>query len=109
LDRVGRRAADVLNLLKGSKVEVAFADAPNSRQLQIGILAVVAEEETRAISSRTRVMLAAAKARGTKLGNLNGALALALYRTSYGARQLSWVRSDALMSLRRAPARSLSL
>jgi hypothetical protein len=49
LDRVGRRAADVLNLL----VTVAFAASPNASQLQIGILAVVTEEEARAISAGT--------------------------------------------------------
>ena len=54
LDRVGRRAADVLNLLNDAKVTVAFADSPNASQLQIGILAVVAEEEARAISARTK-------------------------------------------------------
>ncbi|MGH6887632.1 MAG: recombinase family protein [Rhizomicrobium sp.] len=84
LDRVGRRAADVLNLLSDSKVKVVFADSPNASQLQIGILAVVAEEEARAISARTRLALAAAKARGTKLGNPKGARALALYRAENG-------------------------
>jgi DNA invertase Pin-like site-specific DNA recombinase len=80
------RAADVLNLLNEAKVTVAFADSPNASQLQIGILAVVAEEEARAISARTKAALAAAKARGTRLGNPDGAAVLARYRAAHGNR-----------------------
>jgi DNA invertase Pin-like site-specific DNA recombinase len=84
LDRVGRRASEVLTLLDRSDIRVVFADSPNASQLQIGILAVVAEEEARAISARTKAALAPAKARGTKLGNPNGARTLALYRATNG-------------------------
>lgn len=84
LDRVGRRAADILNLLNDSKVKVVFADSPNASQLQIGILAVVAEEEARAISNRTKLALAACKARGIRLGNPYGARALKRYRVKHG-------------------------
>lgn len=67
-DRLGRRASHVLGLLDNSGVPVMFAEMPNASDLEIGIRAVVAQEEGRLISERTKAALAAAKARGVKLG-----------------------------------------
>lgn len=67
-DRLGRRASHVLGLLDNSGVPVVFAEMPNASDLEIGIRAVVAQEEGRLISERTKAALAAAKARGVKLG-----------------------------------------
>ncbi len=84
LDRIGRRASHVLTLLDNAEVPVVFADSPTATKLTLGVLAVVAEEEARAISERTKAGLAAAKARGVKLGNPNGAAALRRYEAIHG-------------------------
>ena len=84
LDRVGRKASHVLGILDDADVEVRFADTPHASSLELGVLAVVAEQEGRAISERTRAALKAAKARGTVLGNPNGAAALRRYEAKHG-------------------------
>lgn len=80
LDRVGRRASEVLTLLDRNDIKIVFADSPNASQLENGLRAIIAEEEARAISARTKAALAAAKVRGIKLGCPNGARALLIYQ-----------------------------
>lgn len=72
LDRLGRDAAFLLQL-QASPVRIVVADQPHIDKMMFGILAVFAESERDAISKRTKAALAAAKARGTKLGNNPGA------------------------------------
>ncbi len=70
LDRLARNVHFVSGLME-SGVEFIAADMPTVNRLTVHILAAVAEEETRMISSRTKAALAAAKARGVVLGNPN--------------------------------------
>lgn len=72
LDRLSRNAAFLLQLQE-SGVRFIAADMPEACNLTVGILALVAQQEREAISSRTKAALAAAKARGKRLGNPNGA------------------------------------
>lgn len=75
MDRLARNAAFLLTL-RDSGAKFVAADNPDVTDVTVGILAVIAEEERKAISARTKAALQAAKARNVQLGNPNGAAAL---------------------------------
>ncbi len=75
LDRLSRNVA-FLAALQDSGARFLAADMPEANELTVHIMAAVAQAERKAISRRTKEALAAAKARGVKLGNPNGAAAL---------------------------------
>ena len=67
LDRLSRNLAFIAALME-SGVEFIAADNPHANKLTIHILAAVAQNEREMIADRTKVALAAAKARGVRLG-----------------------------------------
>ncbi len=71
------RSVDFLSKLRESGVEISFADLPHidgpQGRFLLHQMAAVAELEAGLISERTKKALQAAKARGVKLGNPNGA------------------------------------
>ncbi|MBI5524210.1 MAG: recombinase family protein [Desulfarculus sp.] len=75
LDRLSRNAAFLLTL-RDSGVKFVAADMPDANDLTVGIMALVAQQEREAISRRTKEALSAARERGARLGNPNGAAAL---------------------------------
>ena len=77
LERITRRAHTLSQLLEDG-VSIRAADMPGADDLMMRVYAAMAQKERELISERTRVALAAAKARGTALGGDRG------YRPSTG-------------------------
>jgi len=95
LDRLARNVHFVSGLME-SGVDFVAADNPHANKLMVHMLAAFAEHEREQISQRTKDALAAAKARGIRLGR-NGADRLApAYRAEAieRARQLAPVLAE---------------
>lgn len=68
LDRLSRDVAFIAQLQKSGMVSFIAADMPEAGEFQTQLMAVIAQHERKAISQRTVAALAAAKARGQRLG-----------------------------------------
>lgn len=71
LDRITRRAHTLSQLLEDG-YSIRAADMPGADDLMMRIYAAMAQKERELISERTRAALAAAKARGARLGGDRG-------------------------------------
>ena len=72
LDRLSRNVAFVAALLEDKTVELVVASLPQASRFELHLYAALAEQERTFISQRTKAALAAAKARGVKLGGWRG-------------------------------------
>ena len=86
LDRLGRNVA-FISALMDSGVDFVCCDNPHANRLMLHMLAAFAEHEREQISQRTKAALAAAKARGVKLGNPRAKAALESANAVHRARR----------------------
>jgi DNA invertase Pin-like site-specific DNA recombinase len=77
-----RRDAEFLLRLQNSGVDFVACDAPSADRFTVGVLALLAQRERELISERTRLGMAAAKAKGVKLGTPNPEKAVAAMVTA---------------------------
>jgi DNA invertase Pin-like site-specific DNA recombinase len=100
LDRLSRSLALISSIME-SGLEFVVADFPLANRFTLHILAAVAEYEVWLIAERTRVALAAAKARGVKLGRPT--------RADWRAHFKQGNAASTAARLKRARARALDL
>ena len=69
VDRLSRDVEFIARLVKDPKVHLRVANLPNADSFQIHLFAALGFAEREFISQRTRVAMAAAKAKGKRFGN----------------------------------------
>jgi len=69
VDRITRDLEVLARIVKDPQVTVRVASLPNADNFQIHLFGCLAAQEREFISTRTKAALAAAKAKGVKLGN----------------------------------------
>jgi DNA invertase Pin-like site-specific DNA recombinase len=72
LDRLARNLRFIAGIMD-SRVDFVACDMPHANRLTLHLMAAMAEHEATAISERTKAALAAARARGIRLGSPAGA------------------------------------
>lgn len=70
LDRLSRKVSQIAALMDDPVLKIRVAAMPHADKFQLHIYAALAEQERDFISLRTKQALAAAKARGVRLGGL---------------------------------------
>jgi DNA invertase Pin-like site-specific DNA recombinase len=74
VDRLSRKVSHLATLLDDPKIKIRVASMPHADKFSLHIYAALAEQERNFISIRTKAALAAAKAKGVKLGGERGNL-----------------------------------
>jgi DNA invertase Pin-like site-specific DNA recombinase len=94
MDRLSRNLHFLTGLME-SGVDFVACDLPAANKLTIHLLAAVAEAEGEAIASRTKAALAAAKARGVRLGGDRGNIRSICRQ---GAKASAYVRQQSMLA-----------
>jgi DNA invertase Pin-like site-specific DNA recombinase len=110
LDRLARNVHFISGLME-TKVKFVACDMPEATPFMLHIYAAVAQEEARAISTRTKLALQAAKTRGVALGaprhKLKLAHAKAVMATKAGADQRAANVVPVIQAVQRSGATTL--
>ena len=93
LDRLSRDVEDIAGIIK--RVDLKVACMPQADRFQLHLYAALAEQEREFISQRTKQALAAAKARGVKLGGLRDTTG----RRNAAAKQKAQERAEKLSGI----------
>lgn len=109
LDRLARNVSFIANLMEAGTDFVAV-DMPEANKLVLHIMAAMAQHEREAISARTKAALAAAKARGQKLGGFRGVAVDQAKGTQANAEKAKeWAQGDVGREIADMKARGWSL